>query len=153
MSLELRELRMNDCQSAGEIVGQNAIWRDTYHYSAEAAARDLLYGASHGDYVLGAFDKTLIGFAWILPKGGFGRSPYLRLIAVSPNAQSRGIGAQLLDRAEADFKKTAKHLFLMVSDFNARAQAFYAARGYNRVGNVPGFVLATVDEQVWMKTL
>ena len=153
MTMDLRALRMNDCQSAAEIVGANTIWRDTYRYTTEAAARDLLYASSHGDYVLGAFDKEVIGFCWIVPKGGFGRSPYLRLIAVNPHTQSKGIGATLLDRAEADFKKTSKHLFLMVSDFNSRAQAFYAARGYHRVGNVPQFVLPTVDEQIWMKEL
>ena len=151
--MDLRPLRMNDCQPAAEIVGANPIWRDTYNYTTEAAARDLLYASSHGDYVLGAFDKTIVGFCWILPKGGFGRSPYLRLIAVDPSGQSKGVGAHLLDKAEADFKKTAKHLFLMVSDFNSRAQAFYAARGYHKVGMVPHFVLPTVDEQIWMKEL
>lgn len=151
--MDLRPLRMTDCQAAAEIVGANAIWRDRYAYTTEAAARDLLYASSHGDYVLGAFEKEILGFAWILPKGAFGRSPYLRLIAVNPRAQSQGVGAQLLEQAEKDFAKSAKHLFLMVSDFNQRAQAFYAARGYEKVGTVPRFVLQDVDEQLWMKTL
>jgi len=144
---------MTDCQAAGDIVGANAIWRDRYSYSSEKAARDLLYATSHGDYVLGAFDGALLGFAWVLPIGGFGRSPYLRLIAVSPAGQGHGVGAQLLDEAEKHFAHEQRHLFLMVSDFNTRAQAFYAKRGYAQVGNVPGFVLADVAEQIWMKRL
>lgn len=151
--MELRPLRMTDCQPAAEIVGANAIWRERYNYTIEAAARDLLYATSHGDYVLGAFDKEILGFAWILPKGGFGRSPYLRLIAVSPKTQSNGVGKALLDHAEREWAATAKHLFLMVSDFNTRAQAFYSARGYAKVGLVPSFVLRDVDEELWMKTL
>ena len=86
--MEIRALRMTDCQAAADIVGQNVLWRDRYSYTVEKAARDLLYATSHGDYVLGAFNDKLVGFAWIHPHGGFGRSPYLRLIAVSPDAQS-----------------------------------------------------------------
>jgi hypothetical protein len=41
----------------------------------------------------------------------------------------------------------------MVSDFNTRAQQFYASRGYKQVGNVPAFVLPDVAEQIWMKPL
>lgn len=144
---------MTDCQDAAEIVGANAIWRDRYGYTVEKASRDILYASSHGDYVLGAFDGALAGFAWILPHGGFGRSPYLRLIAVSPKTQSKGVGALLLDAAEQHFARDAKHMFLMVSDFNQRAQAFYGRRGYVQVGSVPGFVLADVAEQIWMKRL
>lgn len=151
--MELRPLRMADCEAAGAIVAANPIWRDRYNYQADACARDLLYATSHGDYVLGAFDKGLLGFAWLLPKGGFGRSPYLRLIAVAPSAQGGGVGARLLDEAEAHFAKSARHLFLMVSDFNTRAQQFYTQRGYAMVGQVPAFVLPDVAEQIWMKTL
>ena len=119
----------------------------------EKAARDLLYATSHGDYVLGAFTPKLEGFAWILPHGGFGRSPYLRLIGVNPHTQSQGVGKALLDAAEAHFARDAKHMFLMVSDFNERAQAFYKGRGYAQVGAVPGFVLPDVAEQIWMKKI
>ncbi len=151
--MDLRALRMSDCQRAAEIVDEIPLWRDTYGYRADTCARDLLYATSHGDYLLGAFEPGLCGFCWILPHGGFGRSPYLRLIAVSPSAQSRGTGARLLDAAEQEFAPRAKHLFLMVSDFNDRAQKFYAARGYTQVGAVPGYVLPKVTEQIWCKKL
>lgn len=152
--LELRPLRLTDCEAAGAIVGDNPLWRDHYHYTSDKAARDLLYAASHGDYVLGAFDRqTLAGFVWIVPKAGFGRSPYLRLIAVAPSAQSRGVGAELLDHAEAHFAKDARHLFLLVSDFNARAQEFYQGRGFQKLGAIPDFVLPGIGEQIWVKLL
>jgi ribosomal protein S18 acetylase RimI-like enzyme len=152
--MDLRALRMNECEKAGQIVGENAIWRDRYHYQADACGRDLLYATTHGDYVLGAFEGTeMLGFLWIVPKGGFARSPYLRLIAVSTKSQSRGTGGALLDEAERHFKGSAKHLFLMVSDFNARAQAFYASRGYEKAGAVPAFVLPDVAEEIWFKAL
>lgn len=145
---------MTECEAAGKIVGKNALWRDRYHYTADQAARDLLYGTSHGDFVVGAFEgATLVGIAWILPKGAFGRSPYLRMLAVDPEAQSAGAGAALLTHAERNAVKGAKHFFLLVSDFNERAQAFYKRQGYAPVGALPEFVLPDVAEQLWMKKL
>jgi len=145
---------MTDCEAAGRIVGKNALWRDRYHYTADQAARDLLYGTSHGDFVIGAFDgATLVGLAWVLPTGAFGRSPYLRLLAIDPDAQRAGAGAALLTHAEANAAKGAKHFFLLVSDFNDRAQAFYQRAGYTPVGALPDFVLPGVAEQLWMKRL
>jgi len=145
---------MTDCEPAGRIVGKNALWRDRYHYSADQAARDLLYGTSHGDFVVGAFSGgDLVGVAWILPKGAFGRSPYLRLLAVDPDAQSAGAGHALLAHAEVNAVKGAKHFFLLVSDFNERAQSFYRREGYGPVGALPDFVLPGVAEQLWMKKL
>ncbi len=149
----IKPLRMNDCQAAGEIVGRNPLWRDRYIYSAEQAARDLLYATSHGDFVIGAFDGDLKGLAWVLPKGAFGRSPYLRLIAVDTSTQSSGTGAALLQAAEKEFAGKAKHFFLLVSDFNDRAQKFYARSGYKKVGELPDFVLPGTAEDLWMKVI
>jgi ribosomal protein S18 acetylase RimI-like enzyme len=151
--LDVRPLRMTECDAAGAIVGKNALWRDRYHYSADQAARDLLYATSHGDFVVGAFAPALVGIAWVLPKGAFGRSPYLRLLAVDPEAQSAGAGLALLAHAEANAAKGARHFFLLVSDFNDRAQAFYRQAGYAPVGSLPDFVLPSVAEQLWMKVL
>ena len=150
----MRALTMTDCEAAGAIVGKNALWRDRYGYDAEAAGRDLLYAVTHGDTVLGAFaGATLCGFAWFIERGAFARSPYLRLIAVDPTVKSRGVGAALLTAGEDKFRAKSKHLFLLVSDFNARGQKFYGEQGYQQVGALPDFVLPGVSELLFMKRL
>lgn len=152
--MKVRPLTMTDCEAAGAIVGKHALWRDRYGYDAEAAGRDLLYAVSHGDTVFGAFENsTLCGFAWFIEKGAFARSPYLRLIAVDPTAQSRGIGAALLTAGEDKFRAKSKFLFLLVSDFNDRGQKFYREQGYEQMGALPNFVLEGTAELLFGKKL
>ena len=152
--MNVRALTMSECEAAGNIVGKNPLWRDRYGYDSEAAGRDLLYAVSHGDVVLGAFEGSqLCGFAWFIERGAFARSPYLRLIAVDPTVQSRGVGAELLQAGEALFRPKTKFMFLLVSDFNTRGHKFYRDQGYTQVGALADFVLPGVSELLFSKRL
>ncbi len=93
------------------------------------------------------------GFAWVLPRGAFGISAYLRLIGVRPDQTSKGIGAALLREAERLAAERSRDMFLLVSDFNTAAQRFYQRLGYQQVGRLPGYVLANVDELILWKRL
>jgi len=149
----LRELSVVDCSAAGLIVAAHPLWNERYRYPAERAAADLAEALARGDLVLGAYDPALLGFAWVIPRGAFGRFPYLRLLAVAPGALGGGLGARLLDAAEDRFRATARQMLLMVSDFNDAAQRFYARRGYRQVGSLSDFVEDGIAEQLWIKRL
>ena len=61
------------------------LWQ-RYHLTAEKAVSNFEAGMSRAEWLIVAeFDRQAIGFAWAIPKGAFGRSPYLRLIGVHPD--------------------------------------------------------------------
>ena len=43
------------------------------------------------------------GFAWLMPQGAFGRSAYLRLIAISEELRQKGGGRKLMDSLEREY--------------------------------------------------
>ena len=117
-------------------------------------AADLAQALARGDGLLLAVEAGRpVGMAWFLKQGTFGLGGYLKLMAVLPSAQSRGVGAGLLTVFEARLAETAAHGFLLCSDFNASAQAFYERHGWSRVGSLPGLVLPDVAELIYWKRL
>lgn len=80
-----------------------------------------------------ALDPPL-ALAWYRPKGGFDRG-YLRLLAVAETARGRGLGSLLMDFLEARGLE-----FVLAERANAQALRFYARRGFQEVGRLPGFV-------------
>lgn len=97
-----------------------------------------------------AFDPPL-GFI-LLAEYGFAGSPYIASIGVSPPAQGRGIGGQMLSFAESLFHKR-HHMFLLVSSFNARAQKFYKCHGFHPVGELKDYIVAGHSELIFHKRL
>jgi ribosomal protein S18 acetylase RimI-like enzyme len=93
----------------------------------------------------------MAGFAWVDPKGAFGSSPYLKLIAVDASLRSSGVGATLLDEFERRTADKGRLWTLLVSDFNARAVAFYERHGYRIVGRIPDFAVGGVAEILMVK--
>jgi ribosomal protein S18 acetylase RimI-like enzyme len=72
---------------------------------------------------------------------------------VSERQQSRGLGAALLARAEREVRAAdARHLVLLVTRTNRRARSFYELHGYARVGDLPGFARAGIDESLYVKS-
>ena len=151
-AIEVRPLPLEECPRAAAIVASNALWTERYSYPPDRAAGDLAQAVSRGDLVLGAHGPALLGFAWVLPLGAFGRHPYLRLLAVDAAAHDRGVGALLLSAVEQRCAG-ARKMLLMVSDFNDGAQRFYQRHGYAQVGSCPDFVIDGVAELLFMKTL
>ncbi len=145
-TVRIRALRAADIPACASLVATTPLWQ-RYRYDAKRCARDLAEGLKRRDLMqVAVSENTLVGLAWVLPRGGFGRIPYLRLLAVGEHARSRGVGAALL---KASHK--GGDLVLLVSDFNRRAQRFYAAQGYRKVGGIPGLVLPEVTEVLMYK--
>jgi GNAT superfamily N-acetyltransferase len=117
-------------------------------------AADLSEALARGDGLLLAVEAGRpVGMAWFLREGTLGLGAYLKLMAMLPAAQSRGIGAGLLASSEGTMARSAAHGFLLCSDFNVAAQAFYERHGWGRVGALPGLVLTDVTELVYWKRL
>jgi len=125
--VRVRDFRIGDLATAAELVSSIPLWQ-RYGYTEGRCARDLRAAARRRDRLKVAVSgKTIVGLAWVLPLGGFGRFPYLKILAVHESARDRGAGAALLEAAEA-----GGDLLLLVSDFNRRGRRFYEAHGYLR---------------------
>jgi ribosomal protein S18 acetylase RimI-like enzyme len=147
----VRELSDDDTAACGAIVGATSLWQRV-GLGAERAAALLTAAAAGGDTVLVLdVDGAVAGFAWIDRRGAFGRSGYLRMIAIDPIRRSAGLGAVLMQAFEAVAATQGPDAFLMVSDFNTDAQRFYRRLGWIEVGGVPGYVQPGVVELVMWK--
>jgi GNAT superfamily N-acetyltransferase len=129
-----------------------------YQMTAPKLFARLYAGISKGHLVLVAqfaseLPNVISGFAWCIRDGAFGRSAYLRLIAVNPTATGKGIGSALLNALENHVRTHCADLFLLVSDFNTDAQCFYQRHGYEQVGALAGYVLPDVVEFIYRKHL
>lgn len=125
-----------------------------YGRAADRIARDLDEALRRGDGLLLAIEPAgVAGLAWFLRQGTFGLGAYLKLMAVLPEAQARGVGRALLAAFEAEAAAAAGHGFLLCSGFNEPAQRFYERHGWRRVGALPGLVLPDVEELVYWKRL
>ena len=63
-----------------------------------------------------------------------------------------GVGSALLIHAEQYFPE-ARHIFLCVSSFNARARQLYERRGYTAVGELKDYVIEGASEILMHKRL
>jgi ribosomal protein S18 acetylase RimI-like enzyme len=149
----VRDARVDELDAlAAEVVAQPLLQR--YQATAAGLARQLAEAHARGDgLILVEEGGRARGLAWFLPTGTFAAGGYLRLIALVPGVERRGLGARLLDEVERRVAAHSRWLFLLVSDWNQEARRFYAARGYREVGRLPAFVRADTDEIVTCKRL
>lgn len=124
-----------------------------YGLTAETAHHQLEEATTHGELLLTAENPQgqPIGLAWVIDKGAFGRSAYLRLLGIHPDHIGQGLGSTLLHAAETHITGTNRELFLLVSDFNTAAQRFYQRLGYSQIGAIPGYILPDVTELIFWK--
>ncbi|MFO1487994.1 MAG: GNAT family N-acetyltransferase [Verrucomicrobiota bacterium] len=98
--------------------------------------------AFHEERIAGVLSLFLAG-----PLNG-----YIQLLAVAPEFRRRGIGRRLVAFAEDRIFPHSPNVFLCVSSFNHEAQALYARLGYERVGELPDFVVKGHSEILLRKT-
>jgi ribosomal protein S18 acetylase RimI-like enzyme len=149
-AVTVRAFRPDDAAACGAIVEATPLWR-RYGLTSDLLAQRLL--ESSEPVFVAEHEDVCVGFAWVLRRGAFGRSAYLRLIAVEPALRGQGIGEALLRAFEAVARDVGSDAFLLVSEFNAAAQRFYLREGYEQVGRLDGFVLPDVAELLFRKRL
>ena len=103
-------------------------------------------------------DERLAGFVELALRPWYEGCPgspvaYVEALFVTPEERGRGVGAALLAAFEAAVASRSRHAFLLVSDFNRPAQAFYRRHGYAEVGRLPALVVPGIDELVYWKRL
>ncbi|HYU81951.1 MAG TPA: GNAT family N-acetyltransferase [Candidatus Polarisedimenticolia bacterium] len=125
-----------------------------YGVTARGARASLAQALRERDLVLVSVDgDSVIGFAWAITTRALDRSAYLRLLLVSEEHQSRGVGAALLARVEREARSAqCRHLVLLVTRTNKRARSFYERHGYARVGDLAGFVRPGIAESLYLKS-
>ncbi len=151
--VRIRPLRQNDLASCAAIVAGEPLWR-RYGIS-ERRAYGLLAAASrrHDVIYVAEYRSSVIGFIWFRLDGTFAHSGYVRWIGTASDARGKGIGSALMKFAEQRIFRRGPNVFLLVSDFNRRAQRFYRARGYGRVGALKDYVVPGVTELIYRKTV
>jgi len=92
-----------------------------------------------------------VGFILIHPHG-FAGSPYIASVAVAEGARGRGIGSELVAFAESRMAGR-RFIFMCVSSFNRRAQGLYNRLGYQRVGEIPNYIVDGHSELLLCKKL
>ncbi len=103
-------------------------------------------------YVLIADGQTA-GFIVFSSDPVFAQGGYLRALGVAPSKRRRGIGKKLLAFAEKTASRRSRNFYLCVSSFNRRAQAFYKALGYAKVGIIPELIVPGASEYIFWKRL
>jgi len=92
----------------------------------------------------------VLGLAWLVPRGAFDRSGYLRLIAVDEASRRDGVGHALVAALEETHLRRGG-IFVLVSRDNEEAQRFYETLGYQNTGVLPGYLRPDLDELVFYK--
>jgi ribosomal protein S18 acetylase RimI-like enzyme len=100
-----------------------------------------------------AFDpeNNCVGYMGLVDKGCFNKFTYLATLAVKKEYRSRGIGEALVRRFEEIGFNKEDRVFLLVSDFNKRAQSFYRKLGYKKVGSIPDLFRPGISENLLIK--
>jgi ribosomal-protein-alanine N-acetyltransferase len=110
----------------------------------------LLKDPSRESYVA-IIDEQVVGFIILVMQGPF--RGYIQTVGVLPEHRSHGIGRRLVKFAEGRIFREAPNVFLCVSSFNTRAQAFYDKLGYEVVGELKEFIVPGHSEILLRKTM
>jgi ribosomal protein S18 acetylase RimI-like enzyme len=151
--ISIRPAHREELRALAEAVAPQPLF-SRYGLSAEKLAQDLDGAHAQGEELLVAEDaQGAVGLAWYLQSGGFGLGGYLKLIALVPGTEGRGVGRALLDEVERRVGEHKRHLFLLVSHWNEGARRFYRQRGYDEVGLLPKLLRHDTDEVICHKRL
>src|SRR5579859_7698441 len=134
--LMFRALQPQDAPAVGRLMSEHPLWGDRDHEEQSRRIARLLGRGEYGliaEYVQDD-DRGLAGFT-IMSDGTFGDHGYIRLIGIQQGLTGQGIGTRLLHEAEILFvQRQIRRAFLLCTDWNTAAQAFYERHGYERVG-------------------
>lgn len=150
-AITIRPLSPADIPGIARWVAATPLWQ-RYHVTATNFAERLSNGLANGATIfVAARAGDALGFVWLVARGAFNRSAYIQLIGTRPDARGGGVGRALMEFAEA--WAASREMFLLVSDFNADAQKFYARLGYRQVGKLDDYVVQGVSELVFWKKI
>jgi [ribosomal protein S18]-alanine N-acetyltransferase len=151
MIAELRPARAEDLPACAAMIAASTPWREL---GLTRERCDRIVGSEPGAICVALdADATVCGFLCLQPRGFIGQ-PYVKLLCVAGAARGHGIGRRLMEWAEAEaFERlAARNLFLLVTDFNEPARAFYTRLGFIEVGRIPDCSSPGATEIILRKT-
>jgi ribosomal protein S18 acetylase RimI-like enzyme len=152
MTVTIRSLLPEEAEAAAAIqVAPGTPWHQ-HGYDASQAYATVKAGLSTGARILAAEIDDLAGWIWFDTKGTFFHSAYIRILAVSARHRHAGVGTALLAAAESEMFAATYNAFLLVSESNQVARAFYAKHGYQNVGRLEDYVRVGSTELVYWKS-
>jgi ribosomal protein S18 acetylase RimI-like enzyme len=151
--MKLSRLKKADLHQAAEIAAKTPLFRNYGMTSARARQlfRKALSRKDSEVWVARGSQGQVLGFAWLMKERAFGRSHYLRLIAVDADYHRLGVGARLMRTLEKRYLKPYG-IFLLVTQSNRSAKRFYEKLGYLRVGRLNGYIHPKSDELIYFKS-
>lgn len=148
----VRPMEQQHLEGCANIIDGSSFFSE-WGLRGEKIAQGLLGELEAGDAdlrVLVDEENHVQGFAWLMPRGAFGRSAYLRLIAISEDQRQKGGGRQLMESLEREY--LASHgIALLVTSENMGARQFYEKLGYEQVGLLPDYIKDGIDECLYLK--
>ena len=115
----------------------------------EGQSREILEDPNR-EVTVARVDGEIVGFSIVQRKGPF--TGYLQSLLVGPEWRNRGIGAELLRRAEERIFQDTPNVFVCVPSFNPRARAFYERLGYEVIGELKDYIVSGHSEILLRKT-
>ena len=151
MEIKIERAKRDQAHDCLLCIKHSVLW-DTYFKSSTTAENDLKgMIAKKQIYVALNKNDTCIGFMGVLNNGCLRKFTYLSLIAVKKRYRSKGIGQALINQFEVLGFKKADKVFLLVSEFNKKAQLLYGKLGYKKVGKIPDLFKKGVAEIILIK--
>lgn len=100
-----------------------------------AAGRTILFAARQGADVLGTAQLQLIG------KPNQPHRAEIAKVLVHSSARRRGLGAALMQAAEAAARQAKRDLLVLDTDENGAARRLYGKLGWTELGTIPRYAL------------
>jgi len=141
-----------DVSPAAEIIAKNKLWQ-RYDTDYDRAYSILMEAIKEERTIYSArIFEQVVGFVWFDLQGTFYHSGYIRWIAVHPDFQGKSVGKMLMQFAEDKIFQKGTNVFLLVSDFNTEAQAFYQKLGYKKIGELKDYYKRGITEFIYRKS-
>lgn len=84
-------------------------------------------------------------------KGAFDMHPYIHILAISNEHRGKSYGSQMMHYFESFIVPEYKKIFLLVGNWNSKAETFYTKLGYRRLCEIEGFYSENVTEVLMVK--
>ena len=151
MEIKIQFAKKDQARDCLFCVKHSGLW-EAYFKSNTTAENDIKEMITKKQiYVALNKNNKCIGFMGVINNGCFRKFTYLSLIAVKRRYRSKGVERELINKFEEIGFKKADRVFLLVSDFNKKAQSLYRKLGYKKVGKIPDLFKVGVSEHVLVK--
>ncbi|MFA5958300.1 GNAT family N-acetyltransferase [Hyphomicrobium sp.] len=149
--VSFRPMTAASAEHLGEALSGIDPWAH-YHYTAKALAAYLGGKEEDAPRFEIVFGETLAGAICI--RKNWLRGPYLQLLGILPTFQKRGLGAIALLWFEDEARRDkAQNIWVVASEFNHGALAFYERFGFSRTATFDGLVAEGTAEILLRKRL